>query len=198
LKGIVRVRTLEETDDRKLMAAYDFKRTARWTLYTAGVIYLMLGALLASRPFFIDISPSVFMGTGMIIAGINYFVPYFSLKNNPMRPVWLMLFGVIDAIFGIIFISRIWLLLFSLTTIIGAWMILIALIRVYMARQIKGSGGFGWKHALAGVAVITLVGLLLLSNRGIAEFWGLLLTGASLIGVGCVTLMEGRVIYGER
>jgi uncharacterized membrane protein HdeD (DUF308 family) len=180
------------------MVAYDLNRTARWTLYTAGVIYLILGALLASRPFFIDFSPAALIGVGMIIAGANSLVPHFSIGNNPLRPVWFLPIGVIDVIFGIVFISRIGLLFFSMTTIIGAWMILAALIRVHMARQLKGAGDAGWRYALASAAVITAVALLLFSNRGLAEFWELLLTGSSLVGVGCIMLIEGRMIYGKR
>lgn len=177
------------------MSDYDLNKTVRWTMYTAGVIFLFLGILSILHPFIILVSTAVFMGVGMILAGINNLVPYLTMRNNPLRPKWLLPLGIVDMAFGIVFLSHIGLAIFALTSIIGAWLLAAAATRFYIAYKLKTVGTVKWWATLATAALMVLLSLILLFVPELAELWTALLVGGSILAAGCLMIAEGRVIY---
>ncbi len=72
------------------MASSAHNKTARWTCYTAGGIFILLGIFSILHPFWALASTAILMGTGFLLSGINNLVPYFSMKNGAERPKWLL------------------------------------------------------------------------------------------------------------
>jgi uncharacterized membrane protein HdeD (DUF308 family) len=174
---------------------YDFNKTARWTFYTAGVIFVLLGILLLIFPLFVIASTAVFMGVGFLLAGVNNLVPYYSMRKNPMRPKWFLLLGAVDLVFGLLFLSNIGLAIFAVTTLLGAWVMAVGCLRVYMSFQAKAYGARKWWVMLLSAAMMLLISAALLSNPLVGAVSIGLLTGLSFITVGVIIISEGRLIY---
>ncbi|MDR3255424.1 MAG: DUF308 domain-containing protein [Synergistaceae bacterium] len=175
--------------------AYNFNKTARWTFYTAGVIFVALGLLSAMRPVVALISTAISMGVGFILAGINNLVPYFTMRGNPLRPNWLLPLGLLDVLFGVFFLSHIGFAIFTITTLLGVWVLLSGCLRLYISIQIKAAGIAKWWLMLASAAVMLLLSAALLSHPQVEGIILALLTGLSLIGLGIMMIAEGRIIY---
>jgi uncharacterized membrane protein HdeD (DUF308 family) len=168
------------------------RKTFRWTLFTDGVIIIVLGVLGAIGRMFPAISPPVVMGVGLLISGLNYFVPYLALKNSKFRPMWLVAFGVIDVVFAALFLLRVGLLLFSLPILIGLWMIFVACIRVYMVYSNRRAGIAKWWITAVTCAYMAFASAAMMA--GTAQSMSLLSWNA-LIMTGVFIINEGRKLF---
>jgi uncharacterized membrane protein HdeD (DUF308 family) len=177
------------------MDAYNFNKTARWTFCTAGVVFVLLGILTLTRPLFVLSSVAVSMGVGFLFTGANSLVPYFSMRNNPLRPGWLLPLGVIDLIFGLLFLSRIGPAILAFTTLLGAWTLLAGFLRVWISLRVKSSGAKKWWVMLMSAFLMLALSAALLSFPRAEGVLLELLAGGSLIAVGVLMITEGRMIY---
>lgn len=177
------------------MNIHDFNRTARWTFYTTGVILILLGTAAFFNPMLSAVSMGFCMGIGFLIAGLNNLVPYFSMRGNPDRPNWLLPLGILDIALGVLFITRIGLAVFTLSTLLGIWALVVGGLRLWMSFQVKATGNKKWWLMAANGALMLLFALLLFSNPFAAVFAMTFLAGVVLVVSGCVIIAEGRLIY---
>ena len=168
------------------------KKTFRWTLFTDGVIIIVIGALGALGRMLPAISPPVVMGAGLLIASLNYFVPYAALKNSKFRPSWLVAFGVLDVLFAARFLLRAGLLLFSFPVLTGLWMIFAACLRAYMAYSNCRCGIAKWWITAVSCAYMLFASASMMT--GAAQTMSLLSWNA-LIMTGVFIINEGRKLF---
>lgn len=170
-------------------------KTARWTFYTAGVIFIILGFFSVFLPMVVLVSTAIFMGVGFLLAGLNNLIPYFTMRGNPLRPAWLLPLGVIDIVFGVFFLSHIWLVIFTVTMMLGIWVLLAGCVRVYISLKMKKAGIGKWWLMMINSSLMLVLSGILLSNPRAEGLVLALLTGLSLIGAGVLMITEGRMIY---
>ena len=174
---------------------YDFTKTARWTFYTAGAILAFIGALALLNPIVTLASTGISMGVGFLLAGANYLVPYFSMRNNPLRPKWFLPLGVADLAFGVLFITHIALAAFTLSTLLGAWMLLSGALKLYSSFLIRSSGAPKWWMMSVSAVLMLILSFVLLSNPALEGLFLAALVGVSLVSAGTLFIAEGRLIY---
>jgi uncharacterized membrane protein HdeD (DUF308 family) len=174
---------------------YDFNKTARWTFYTAGAILVFIGALSVLNPLITLVSTAVSMGVGFLLAGANYLVPYFSMKKNPDRPKWFLPLGVADMVFGALFITNIGLAILTLSTLLGAWMLISGALRLYASLLIRSAGAPKWWMMTASAILMLILSFLLLSNPAAEGIFLSAFVGFSLVAAGVLFITEGRLIY---
>ena len=177
------------------MTSSAYNKTARWTCYTAGCIFILLGFFSVLHPFWALASTAILMGIGFLLSGINNLVPYFSMKDIPERPKWLLPMAIIDIAFGLFFLSHIGLAIFTLSTLLGAWVILGGCVRAYTAFQLKSVGAERWWLMLVSAILMIAVGAVLLANPFAAAVWVAVLVGSTLVGAGLLSIAEGRTFY---
>lgn len=177
------------------MDEHHFNKTARWTFYTTGGILIILGILLLFNPLFSAAALGLCAGIGFLTAGLNNLVPYFSMKGNPLRPKWLLPLGVIDLVMGILFITRIGLAAFTVSTLLALWIFAVGVMRIWMSLQIRAAGNKKWWIPAGGGALFLLCALTLFSNPFAAVFAVTFVSGTALIAVGCVIIAEGKLVY---
>lgn len=170
-------------------------KTARWTFYTAGSIVIAMGILALLHPLVVVFSMAVFLGVGFILAGVNNLVPYFTIKDKALKPKWLLILGIIDIVFGILFISHIGLAVLTVTKLLGIWVALVGGMRIYIAFQVRSIGVGKWWIMLVSGAIMLAASVILLTNPVAAAVGVAMLTGFSLIGTGCLMIAEGRIMY---
>jgi uncharacterized membrane protein HdeD (DUF308 family) len=171
-----------------------FKMTVRWTLFTAGAIIIVMGVLGALSPVFPAISPSFVMGCGLIVSGANYFVPYIALRAAPLRPRWFLVLAVIDAVFGVLFLTRIGLILFKLPILVGLWMVFLCCARFYMAYLNRKAHIPCWWITLTvcGYAALAAAAVMSNSSDSLSLFsWN------AFIMTGLFMVNEGRKLFGK-
>ncbi|MDR1137792.1 MAG: hypothetical protein LBK91_05665 [Synergistaceae bacterium] len=168
------------------------KKTLRWTLFTDGGIIVIVGVLGLMERMFSGISPPVVVGAGLATAGVNYFVPYFSLKNCKFRPIWLMAIGAVDVIFAALFLFRIGLLFFPLPVLLGMWMIFAACTRAYMAYSNCRAGIAKWWITAVSCAYMIFASAAVMA--GTAQPMPLLSWNA-VIMTGVFIINEGRKLF---
>ncbi|MDR1965682.1 MAG: DUF308 domain-containing protein [Synergistaceae bacterium] len=168
------------------------KKTVRWTLYTTGGIVALAGLFVAVSPMLALMSLSSLMGIGLLVSGVNHLVPYFSMRNSEFRPKWLLVSGVLDVIFGAVFISRLGLAILAFSTLAGLWAIFAACARAYMSYVNRAAGLEKWRASAASCALMALIALFLLAFPTMAVTFA----GAATSAAGVLIIAEGRIIYG--
>jgi uncharacterized membrane protein HdeD (DUF308 family) len=171
-----------------------FKRTVRWTLFTAGAIIVLMGVLGALSPVLPAISTSFVMGWGLVVSGANYFVPYIALRASPSRPGWFFVLAVVDAVFGVLFLTRLGLVLFKFSALVGLWMVFIGCARVYMAYlNYKAHIPCWWiTLTVCGYAAIAAAAVMANASDSLP-----LLSWNALIMTGLFIVNEGRKLFGQ-
>lgn len=172
-----------------------FNKTARWTFYTTGTILILLGLVAFLNPMLSAVTLGACMGIGFLIAGLNNLVPYVSMRNDPFRPKWLLPLGILDIALGVLFLTRIGLAVFTLSTLLGVWVLLVGGMRLWMSFQLRAAGNEKWWLMAASGALLLLLALLLFANPFAAAFAVTFLAGVVLVAAGFVIIAEGRLIY---
>lgn len=170
---------------------HELNKTARWTFYTAAVIFAILGVLSTLHPYWLVVSAPVFLGIGFLISGINCLVPYFSMKEHPERLNWLLPFGIVDITFGLFFISRIALSIFRPSTLVVAWILLQGLVRIYSLWRLKAAGLEKWWVMLVTSVSMIAASLLLFFKPADFGLW----VGMPMLAVAGAVYAEGRIMY---
>ena len=174
-----------------------FIKTVRWTLFTDGAIIILVGALGALYPLLHAPSPPTVMGLGLLISGLNYLVPYISfisLKNSAVRPRWFLIIGVLNAVFGVLFLTRLGLILFRLPALAGTWMIFAACARAVMAfENFKSGFGKWWITLTVCVYMMFSAAAMTTNTADIVSIpsW------SAMIVCGMFIVNEGRKLLGE-
>ena len=171
-----------------------FKKTVKWTLFTAGGLIVLIGALGALSYAFPSITLPTVMGVGLLVSGLNYLVPYFALKNFPVRPKWFMILGIVDVVFGILFAARIWLVPFRFPTLAGIWMIFAACSRVFMAfENFRAKIGKWWITLVVSGYMLFAAAAMMANTTKDMSFpsW------SAMIVSGVFIINEGRKLFGE-
>jgi uncharacterized membrane protein HdeD (DUF308 family) len=171
-----------------------FKRTVRWTLFTAGAIIVIMGALGALSAVFTAISPSLVMGCGLMVSGLNYFVAYFSLRKAPARPAGFFVLAVVDAVFGILFLTRLGLFLFKLPVLVGLWIVFLGCARLYMAYLNYKARISCWWITLTVCGYSALAAAAVMSNSSDSLP---LFSWTTLVMTGVFIVNEGRKLFGK-
>lgn len=177
------------------MASYDYNKTARWTFYTTGVILIAVGIISLMNPSATIFSAAIFMGIGLILTGINELVPYFSMRNNPERPGWLLLLGILDILVGVLLVTRIGLAVFTLLTLVAVWVMFSGLLRIYVSFTLKSAGIEKWWLMLVSGILMAIAAVVLFMNPFVAAYTVVFMIGVTLIGMGVLIIAEGRTIY---
>ena len=170
------------------------KKTVRWTLFTDGVIIILAGVLGALNPILRFPSLPTVVGIGLLISGINYIVPYISLKNSAVRPRWFILIGIQNAVFGLLFLARVGLLLFKLPVLIGVWMIFASCSRAFMAFENYKFGVGKWWITITVSAYLLFAAAAMMMNTsdvvGVPSWSAMIVSGIFIIN-------EGRKLFQE-
>ena len=172
-----------------------FRKTVRWTLFTDGGIIILIGVFGALNPVLHSLSSPTIFGLGLLVSCFNYLVPYVALKNATLRPRWFMIIGVLNAAFGLLFLTRVGLILFRLPTLAGVWMIFMACARVYMAFENFKAGVGKWWITLTVSGYMVFAAAAMTSNVSdtvsIPSWSAMIVSGIFIIN-------EGRKLFGER
>jgi uncharacterized membrane protein HdeD (DUF308 family) len=171
-----------------------FRKAVRWTLFTDGGIIILIGALGAlSAVLHLSSFPTI-IGLGLLISGLNYLVPYVTLRKSTVRPRWFLYIGVLDVVFGTLFLTRVLLILFRLQWLIGTWMIFAACARACMAfENFRAKIGKWWITLTVG-AYLLFAAAAMMSNTSdtvsITSWSAMIVSGVFIIN-------EGRKLFGE-
>jgi uncharacterized membrane protein HdeD (DUF308 family) len=171
-----------------------FKKTVRLTLYTDGTITILMGALSALNPVLRFPSPATTIGVGLLVSGINYLVPFISLKKSEIRPKWFMFIGILNAAFGILSLTRVGLILFRFPTWAGIWMLFAACARACMAfENFKAGVGKWWITLTVGAYMLFAAAAMMANTSETVSIpsW------SAMVVLGIFIVNEGRKLFGE-
>ncbi|MCL2683834.1 MAG: DUF308 domain-containing protein [Synergistaceae bacterium] len=172
-----------------------FRKTVRWTLYTDGVIVILMGVLGALYPVLHSPSPSTMMGAGLLVSGLNYLVPCISLKKSPVRPRWFLLIGVLNSLFGVLFLARVGLILLRFPVLAGIWMIFAACARGCMVFENFKAGVARWWITLTVGAYMLFASAAMMTNTSDTVS---IPSWSAMIVLGIFIMNEGRKLFGAK
>lgn len=167
---------------------------ARWTFYVSGAILVIAGIFAVFNPFAAVVSAAVLMGAGLLLAGINEAIAYFSIKSSE-RPVWMLVMCGINLAMGVFFLLHVGMAIFTVTALAGIWVLLSGGIRTYLSFKMRSAAIDSWWIMLVSGILMILLGIVLLANPFAAVITVAAFMAISLIGVGVLTILEGRATF---
>lgn len=170
-------------------------RSMRWTQYTTGALLMIIGGLAILYPAASLVSAALFMGFGFLIAGLNHLVPYFTMRSETFRPVWLLPQGILDIILGILMISRIGLTSFMVPIFLAFWILLAGMVKIWVAFALKRLKFKRWGISLVGGIVLMLLAWFLASTPLLGALLVSWITGGIFISAGLLWIAEGKILY---
>lgn len=130
-----------------------------WLLLLTGIIFLVLSVKIMLHPVESIIGLAFFIGWACLISGIFQVGFSLSAKGILSNWQWRLFNGIINIVFGIIFLSHPALTAQALPFIFGFWMIFIGISTFFVGiREQKGNLPGGWFDMLLGL-MITIGGL---------------------------------------
>lgn len=160
-----------------------------WLLLARGVIAILLGLLAFASPGSALLGVVFLFGVYAMADGLLSFIAAFSHRDTGMPTWWLAAMGVIGILIGLAAFAWPGITAFVLVRVIAFWAILMGVVEIVGAIELRKEIDNEWMLIAGGVASV-LFGLLLLLNPGtgtLALLWVLgfyaLFIGASWIGL---------------
>ena len=159
------------------------------TVIWVGIFLLIAGVLALAAPFFAGISVTLMVGIMMILGGVSQCILAFQAGAFG-RGLIVFLMGLLMVVAGFYMVSQPATALASMTLLLAAYFVAAGIIEIFTAFSMKGADGWGWM--LLNAAITILLGVLIWRQFPVSGAWAigtlfgvkLLLSGASLIGVG--------------
>lgn len=170
-------------------------KTLRWTLYSTGVLLVLLGLCALRYPEEELLSFSPFLGTGLILCGVNELFPCFTLRGDPLWPRWLFFLGGLDLAFGGVMLLKLGLTSLMVPLFMALWFFLTALVRLFTSFRLRAFGLSGWRKTLANGFLTALCSALLCASPFAAELSSSLVLASSLAASGLLVIFEGRSVF---
>ena len=134
-------------------------KTNWWSLFIIGIIFLVLSVKIMTHPVASILGLAVFIGWACLISGVLQIGYSLSSKDAGSNRKWRLFNGVINLVFGIIFLSHPTLTAQALPFIFGFWMIFIGITTFFHGiKETDFNVSGGWFDMLLGV-IITIGGI---------------------------------------
>lgn len=173
----------------------DYLKSMRWTLYTTGGIFILLGIVSFFHPLASLMSLAFFAGIGFLVAGINHLVPYFTMRGSALRPGWLLPQGILDVLLGLVMLTKIGLTTLMIPILLGLWVLFTAVLRLVVSFRLRAAGLKRWWMMLISSVVLFLSSLVMLSSPIVGAFIITWLIGGMFVCAGFAIIAEGKLIY---
>jgi uncharacterized membrane protein HdeD (DUF308 family) len=152
------------------------KNSIWWLLLTAGVIFLVIGVYAFIDPLDSYMKLVKFTGIGLLMNGVLLLTLAILNDNRPNESRWMQAESILHLFFGIIFIFNSLLAFIALPYFIGAWLLLVGVLKTMSALALR--------HSVRGWPLVLLVGVL-------CDLFGLLLLFSPLPKAKAVTIIIG-------
>jgi len=157
-------------------------------MMAAGLLMVVLGAIGLSMEVTITVVTMFYFGIMALIAGVGVLIGAFRAEGWKNK-LWHVLIGLLYLAAGVVMVvdpqaTAVWMTLF-----IGAFLIVIGIMRLIVGFSMRGIDGWGWT-VVAGLAAIAL-GAMILSEWPVSGLWAIglfvsvdfLMQGISLISI---------------
>ncbi len=134
-------------------------QTNWWLLLLTGIIFLVLSVKIMMHPVESIVGLAFFIGWASLISGIFQVGFAFSVKTIVKNWSWRFFSGIINILFGIIFLSHPALTARALPFVLGFWIIFIGVSTFFVGlREQNNNTSGGWFDMLLGL-IITVAGI---------------------------------------
>lgn len=134
-----------------------------WPAFLSGVIFLIAGFFLVAKPSASLISIVLLFGIMAIVQGISWIGNYIHYRDYLQRGSFVAIIaGVLDILIGIIFISKIYVGIFTIAYLFAFWFLLDSLFGLLVVRHLRQFGrGYFWFSMIIEILGIVLAVMLL-------------------------------------
>ncbi|MGL1889858.1 MAG: DUF308 domain-containing protein [Reichenbachiella sp.] len=153
-----------------------------------GVVLLVLGMLILLNPIGTIKAIAFYIGLILLVAGMVLAVNAILTRKTSERWQWGLVEGVMDALFGIVLMSNPEFIASVVTMVLGIWIMMFGMIKVFEAFRLKKMGLESWWIKLLVAIFNVFVGYMIASNLSIGAFAMTVWLGIGLIVFGTVNI----------
>lgn len=133
---------------------------------------------------------SIFLGISLLISGIGSIASYFTAKKIMLSAGWLLLGGIATVVLGILVLSNSSMVAGALPIMFGMWIIVMGLIRIMSAFDMKRLGFNGWWSDVLWGALLIILGVLSFYQPIVSAVMITIITGVFFVLNGIAMMME--------
>lgn len=163
-----------------------------------GLLFIILGVFMLFNPIVTLIYIWLMIGAIMIMSGIIQIGAYFRAKHILHHAGWLFGEGALDIILGILFIFTAGAAPAVLPFFVAIWMIIVGVIRLFFAIDMKKSGMRRWSWLLIAAILAILLGILIMFIPAFGAAFLVALTAFFVIYYGIAIIVGGPVKKRQR
>lgn len=166
-------------------------KAVKWLLLIAGILMVVLGITLFTRPVENYIGLATFISISIIFSGLSDIINYFS-EDKVFRSGWLLASGAVSLLFGILLITKpefFTSLLAAIPFIFAGWIVASGIVRAVGAVDLKRLEVQGWGWVMAMSIINILLGFALMYEPSlVVGFIGILIP-VVFISIGINSIM---------
>lgn len=169
------------------------------------VLTIIIGILLVIVGFFCLFTPGLtllsigwLLGLMLLLAGISIIVDYFAMRRAFAFSGWNLFLGIITAVMGaLLLINQPLRMVTDVIAIymLGVWMLIMGIVRVVEAIQLRKVPGSGWGWLLVLGVIMALVGVYSFLHPMVAAFTLAWLIGIYIIVAGVDLITLGTMLH---
>lgn len=160
-----------------------------WSSVISAVVFLILGIIIVNNPDTIISTVSYILGGFLTIAGLIKIISYFSEKGNLDFENYDLVYGIITAVVGLIFISHVTILESIFSILIAVWLIYEGLVRCTSAMKLKKYNIKVWWIVLVSALLMLFGGIYILAVPNVI----IVTVGAIMIAYAIMDIIDGLV-----
>ena len=150
----------------------------------AGIIIAVLGIYVWFNPAAALLGLALYLGIIFIVVGAGYFMLSFSNRSG-----WYLTVGILDMLFGVIFVGNLGLTAVTLSIMLALWFLAVGVIQLVASFNLRRDGySWGWS-LLAGILGV-LFAFLILAYPAIGAVTITALVGAYFFMYGIIEIGE--------
>lgn len=153
-----------------------------------GLVFIVLGILLVAFPLGALKSVTMFFGIVALISGGVMIINSLFFKKKVSHPDWLLLEGVVNAIFGLILIVKPDITAILISVVIALWAVISGFMQLFRAMAKRKRGMKVWILQFLVGFMLLIIGIYILFNpltvsATLAIWIGIILIGAGVLHI---------------
>lgn len=158
-----------------------------WGLIVVGILLALCGIFFILAPIASTVILTIFIGAAFVVSGISNIVSYVRFRKSLQTSGWVIAYGILDIILGIMFLVQPLALSAVLPWVVGIFLGVFGVFEIIECFRVKKAGFKVWGWMLFSGIVTALVAIMLFVNP---------FSLAILIGLFVVTRGISLAVYG--
>ncbi|MBN3519351.1 DUF308 domain-containing protein [Algoriphagus lutimaris] len=169
----------------------EFSNKYWWLGVLKGIVFIILAFFVFRHPLDTLLGLAIYIGISFLFTGIMEIIGSFTISKLAPKWGWILVGGILDLIFGIIFLSNPLISASTIPFVIGIWLMVRGIFLFVDSFGAKKSGVPNWGLMMIGGIIISIFGYSISFNMLMGVLTVTSWMGFGLLIIGVFSIIEG-------